>query len=132
MTRLYRAAARRIQLPAVGGLLGVCLALSLLVTPSVEGRAPESGQRPRRPDPETYHWVLPAQHSGVEVVDLHPNDCYAIQRAEGLPEDVVSGKVTDFHEIAAQIKTADLSFKLALEIRNKLVDAYREVMRMNV
>ena len=84
MTRLYRAAARRVRLPAVGGLLGVCLALSLLVTPSVEGRAAESGQRPRRPDPETYHWVLPAQHSGVEVVDLHPNDCYAIQRAEGM------------------------------------------------
>jgi len=63
---------------------------------------------------------------GVQSVDG------AIQRAEGLPEDVVSGKVTDFHEIAAQIKTADLSFKLALEIRNKLVDAYREVMRMNV
>ena len=84
MTRLYRAAARRVRLPAVGGLLGVCLALSLLVTPSVEGRAAESGQRPRRPDPETYHWVLPAQHSGVEVVDLHPNDCYAIDRAEGM------------------------------------------------
>ncbi len=66
------------------GLGGVPLALFLLVTPSLEGRTAELGQRQRRPDPETYHWVLPAQHSAVEVVDLHPNDCYAIQRAEGM------------------------------------------------
>ena len=59
----------------------MCLALSPL--PSLEGRT-AVGQRQRRPDPETYHWVLPAQHSGVEVAELHPNDCYAIQRAEGM------------------------------------------------
>ena len=62
----------------------------MLVTPTLEGReggtGPTAGlgQRSWRPDPETYHWVLPAQHSGVKVVDLHPNDCYAIERAEGV------------------------------------------------
>ena len=35
-------------------------------------------------------------------------------------------------EIAARVKRADLSFKFAMEIRNKLIDAYREVMRMQV
>ena len=55
-----------------------------------------------------------------------------IQKAEGLPQDMVVGKVQDFHEVAVQLKQADLSFKFALEIRNKLVDAYREVMRMTV
>ena len=34
--------------------------------------------------------------------------------------------------LAIQLKRADLSFRFALEIRNKLIDAYREVMRMNV
>ena len=66
------------------GLGSVWLALLLLVTPSLEGRTSELGQSQRRPNPETYHWVLPAQYSGVEVVDLHPDDCYAIQRAEGM------------------------------------------------
>ena len=65
-------------------MLGAGLALSLLVTPFLEGRTAGLGQMPRRPDPETYHWVLPAQHGGVEVVEFHPNDCYAIQRAEGM------------------------------------------------
>lgn len=55
-----------------------------------------------------------------------------IQTAERLPEDVAMGKVDDFHEIAARIKRADLSFKFAMEVRNKLIDAYREVMRMPV
>jgi flagellar hook-basal body complex protein FliE len=45
---------------------------------------------------------------------------------------VLSGRVDDFHEIAVQIKKADVSFRFAMEIRNKLIDAYREVMRMPV
>ena len=55
-----------------------------------------------------------------------------IRRAESLPKDLVTGKIDDFHEVAIQLKRADLSFRFALEIRNKLIDAYREVMRMNV
>ena len=55
-----------------------------------------------------------------------------INRAESLPEDFVSGKIEDFHEIAVQMKRADIGFRFALEIRNKLIDAYREVMRMSV
>ena len=55
-----------------------------------------------------------------------------VREAEGLPKDLMAGKVTDFHEVAIQLKQADLSFRFAMEIRNKLIDAYREVMRMHV
>ena len=55
-----------------------------------------------------------------------------IRNAERLPEDIALGKVDDFHEVAARLKRADLSFKFAMEVRNKLIDAYREVMRMPV
>lgn len=55
-----------------------------------------------------------------------------LRKAEELPEALVRGEVTDFHEVATQVRRADLSFKFALEVRNKLVEAYREVMRMNV
>lgn len=55
-----------------------------------------------------------------------------VRRIDELPEAMVTGKVSDFHEIAAQIKTSELTFKFALEVRNKLIDAYRETMRMNV
>jgi len=55
-----------------------------------------------------------------------------VQAAEALPEDLLIGRVSDFHAIAVQLKTSELSFRFAMEIRNKLVDAYREIMRMSV
>ena len=67
-----------------------------------------------------------ALKDGLKAVDAE------IQSADKLPQDIALGKVTDFHEVAARVKRADLSFKFAMEIRNKLIDAYREVMRMPV
>ena len=64
--------------------------------------------------------------SGLDAIDQN------VQGAENLATDLLSGKITDFHEIAVQLKSAELSFKFAMEIRNKLVDAYREIMRMGV
>ncbi|MFT6107602.1 MAG: flagellar hook-basal body complex protein FliE [Planctomycetota bacterium] len=38
----------------------------------------------------------------------------------------------DLHEVAAQLKESEITFQFALQVRNKLMDAYREVMRMSV
>lgn len=64
--------------------------------------------------------------AGLEAVNAE------VAKAEKLPADFATGKIEDFHEVAVQLKTADISFRFALEVRNKLIDAYREVMRMNV
>jgi flagellar hook-basal body complex protein FliE len=63
---------------------------------------------------------------GLRAIDAE------VKRADRLAEDVVTGGVVDFHEAAAVLKQAELSLKFALEVRNKFVDAYREVMRMSV
>ena len=65
-------------------------------------------------------------HEGIRSVDA------AVKNADQLPEKLLSGEIGDFHEVAVQIKEAELSFRFSMEIRNKLIDAYREVMRMNV
>ena len=57
---------------------------------------------------------------------------HQVQLSDKLVDGITSGKITEFHEVAAQIKQADLSFKFSLAVRNKFVDAYREIMRMNV
>ena len=67
-----------------------------------------------------------ALEDGVASIDKN------VRGAERLPEDLLTGKVADFHEIAVQLKNAELSFRFAMEIRNKLIDAYREIMRMSV
>ena len=63
---------------------------------------------------------------GIRDVDTQ------VKLGDELAQQVLEGKVTDFAEVAAQLKQSDLAFKFALEVRNKFVDAYREVMRMNV
>ncbi len=63
---------------------------------------------------------------GLEQLDA------AVKHGETVHLDILSGKVNDLHEVAARIKQSDLTFKFALATRNKLVEAYREVMRMGV
>lgn len=38
----------------------------------------------------------------------------------------------DVHEAMIAIQNADMSFQLAIQVRNKLVQAYQEIMRMPV
>jgi flagellar hook-basal body complex protein FliE len=63
---------------------------------------------------------------GIKDVDAQ------VKRADSLAEGVVTGQVQDFHEVAAALKQSELSLKFALEVRNKFIDAYREIMRMSV
>ena len=54
-----------------------------------------------------------------------------VQRTNEIHVDVLEGRL-DLHEVAAQLKESEISFQFALQVRNKLLDAYREVMRMSV
>jgi flagellar hook-basal body complex protein FliE len=67
-----------------------------------------------------------ALESGIQKMSSQVNV------SENVPRALLTGEINDFHEIAVQLKSAELSFRFAMEIRNKLVDAYREIMRMNV
>ena len=54
-----------------------------------------------------------------------------IKDADQKAEDFALGKEYDLHEIMIASEKADLSFRLLLRIRNKLLDAYQEIMRMS-
>lgn len=60
-----------------------------------------------------------------EVDGLHKASDQAVK-------DFASGKVEDVHEVMVAMNKADLSFRMVLEIRNKIVEAYQEVMRLTV
>jgi flagellar hook-basal body complex protein FliE len=38
----------------------------------------------------------------------------------------------NLHEMSLSLEKADISMRLAMKVRNKLVDAYNEIMRMSV
>ena len=44
----------------------------------------------------------------------------------------VTGESTDLHKTIISLQSADLKFQLGLQVRNKLIGAYEEVMRMQV
>lgn len=46
--------------------------------------------------------------------------------------DFATGKTKDIQNVMMSVQKADLSFRLMQKIRNKLVDAYQEIMRMGV
>jgi len=56
------------------------------------------------------------------------------QQVEGYDamKDIATGKVTNLQQAVQQIEEAELSLKLALETKNKAINAYKEVMRMQV
>lgn len=45
---------------------------------------------------------------------------------------MVVGEETDLHNVMVAAEKAKTSFDLLMEIRNKTIDAYREIMRMQV
>jgi flagellar hook-basal body complex protein FliE len=44
----------------------------------------------------------------------------------------VKGESPDLHRTIIALQTADLKFQLGLQVRNKLIGAYEEIMRMQV
>jgi flagellar hook-basal body complex protein FliE len=47
-------------------------------------------------------------------------------------EKMVAGESTDLHDVMIAVEKARTSFDLLMEIRNKTIDVYREIMRMQV
>lgn len=46
--------------------------------------------------------------------------------------DIATGKVTNLQEAVQRIEEAELSLKLALEVKNKAIASFKEVMKMQV
>ncbi|MAV15554.1 MAG: flagellar hook-basal body complex protein FliE [Candidatus Marinimicrobia bacterium] len=51
-------------------------------------------------------------------------------KAKEAVSDIVTGKSENLHEAMAKVEESKLSFELMLEVRNKLIDAYKEIQRM--
>ena len=67
------------------------------------------------------------------VLDKLVSETDAMQHeADKAVTDLVSGEKQNVHEVMLTMAKADVSFRMMLEVRNKLVEAYQEVMRMQV
>ena len=50
--------------------------------------------------------------------------------SESAIEDLVTGKTDNIQQVVLAVANAEMSFQLFMEIRNKLIDSYNEIMRM--
>jgi flagellar hook-basal body complex protein FliE len=53
-----------------------------------------------------------------------------LQKADQIKQEFAVGKRADLHEVMIASEKADLSFRLLLQMRNKMLEAYQEIMRM--
>ncbi len=54
------------------------------------------------------------------------------QEADDAATRLAIGEPVDLHDVMIAVQKADLGFQLALQVRNKLIEAYQEIMRMQV
>lgn len=47
-------------------------------------------------------------------------------------QDFATGKKQDLVELTLSLIQADLSFKFLMRVRNKVIEAYQEIMRMQI
>jgi flagellar hook-basal body complex protein FliE len=45
-------------------------------------------------------------------------------------QDLALGRTDHLHNVLLEVAQADLAFRLVLEMRNRLTDAYQDVMKM--
>lgn len=58
------------------------------------------------------------------------NDLQA--QAANIAEKFITGEVTEIHDVMIAAEEAGVALNLVMEIRNKLIEAYQEMMRMPV
>jgi flagellar hook-basal body complex protein FliE len=52
--------------------------------------------------------------------------------SDALVQKLAAGEEVDLHQVMIATEQTDISFRIALSIRDRLVEAYREVTRMTV
>jgi len=69
--------------------------------------------------------------SGKNIISKFIHDMDMIQNAsDQAMKDNGNGEFTDVHKLMIVAEEADQSFQLMMEIRENLLESYREIMRM--
>ena len=56
----------------------------------------------------------------------------AQKKAESLLEALAKGEDVDFSDLAITMSKVETELKLLLRVRNKIIEAYQEIMRMQI
>ena len=95
---------------------------------------PLRGSFPREvPLTERKSMVSEGTHNFKDTLKGLIHDVDRMQKtAEESSRRLVTGQIEDVHQVMIAMEEAQTSFQLMMEIRNKIIDAYKEVLRMQV
>ena len=54
------------------------------------------------------------------------------QKADAAVTALATGEKVSLHETMIAMEQADVSFRMMMQVRNKIVEAYQEILRMQV
>lgn len=79
---------------------------------------------------------LGAAKGGQSFTQILENSLEKVNTMQGQADlavkELVAGRSKNIHETLLAVERADSSLKLMMQVRNKILDAYREIMRMQV
>tara|TARA_B100000686_G_scaffold349174_1_gene441920 strand:+ start:700 stop:1008 length:309 start_codon:yes stop_codon:yes gene_type:complete len=68
-----------------------------------------------------------------ETLEESLNQVNVLQNdADSAIEDLSTGKSHSIHETMISVNKADIAFRMTMQVRNKIVEAYQEVLRLQV
>jgi flagellar hook-basal body complex protein FliE len=80
--------------------------------------------------------VSPGAEGGLAFGDLLKQALQEVNQASAQADtearNLMTGESADMHTAMLAVQKADLSFQMMMAVRSKLIDAYREVMRMQM
>lgn len=54
------------------------------------------------------------------------------QQADSMAQKLATGDVEDLHQVMLAVEQASLALQLTVQVRNKIIEAYQEVARMQI
>ncbi len=77
-----------------------------------------------------------AKSSADGFADMIKNSIESVNRkqveADKAAAELASGQSSNIHEVMIKMEEAEISLRLMVQMRNKVVEAYQEIMRMQV
>ncbi len=78
----------------------------------------------------------PVQSIGGKFAEALSNTIAEVNQAQlaadHASEQIAAGETKNLHEAMIKLEEADISLRLMVQLRNKAVEAYQEIMRMQV
>jgi flagellar hook-basal body complex protein FliE len=76
---------------------------------------------------------IPKSDNFTNTLSSFVNDVNSLQKESGdMTERLIKGEPVDIHDVMIASEKAKTSFQLLMEMRNKFVDMYHEIERMQI